>query len=103
MKTIKFLVACQVKDYRLGTPQEEHYDAEQVVTLTDASALHWLNRHKAVEYEPPPPPPPVPKPASASPAPAVTEEQVEETLAEMEKPAEEPPAWRRPPDRRTRR
>lgn len=97
MTTVKFLQDCRVKDHRMGSDQAETYRAGQVVSLTDGSAQHWINRGKAVICDPVPPP--APKPA---PLPAVTEEQVEETRAEMEKPAEEPPAWRRPPDRRKR-
>ena len=102
MNTIKFLADCRLQDHRLGTPQEEHYTLGQIVTVRDDVAQRWVRRGKAVEVEPPPPPPAVPKPRP-EPVPArVTEEQVEETRAEMEKPAEEPPAWRRPPDRRKR-
>lgn len=91
MTTVKFLQPCTVKDLH-----GETFAAGQVVSMSDASARHWIRRGKAVECEPPPAPPAAPK---APPPPTAAEEEVEETRAEMEK----APTWQRPPDRRNRR
>ena len=75
MKTIQFLTACLVRDYRTGTPNEESYTVGQIVTLSDSSAQHWLNRKKAVEVAPPEPAPEPESPPTAKSSAHKAEEQ----------------------------
>jgi len=73
MKTIQFTESVVKKDCRVGTPQEESYQKDQIVTLPDDQALRWVRRNKAVEV---PTPEPLLEPAPMSePEPAAEEEQ----------------------------
>jgi hypothetical protein len=57
MKTIQFTESVVKKDCRVGTPQEEAYQKDQIATLPDDQALRWVRRNKAVEIQTPEPEP----------------------------------------------
>ncbi len=44
---VKFTETVVVDDHRKGTKAEEKYVAGKVYGLSEASAMHWINRGKA--------------------------------------------------------
>lgn len=46
---VKFSETVIVDDHRKGTKQEEKYVEGKTYALAEPSALHWINRGKAVE------------------------------------------------------